>query len=233
MGLATIGVEVTPLVFYTNHGPIQFDVWDCAGQEKFGGLRDGYLSVLLPGSFKIGTYFLILLFNFCSSIGGQAAIFMFDVTSRFTYKNIPNWYRDVSRVCGVSSLIAEPAKPATAGAVPSDVSSPEPQSPTKADAGAENNVEKDSSSSASGGVKLSPSRVAKYSPGIPVVICGNKVDVVDRKVLPKSITFHRSKNVQYYDISAKSNYNFEKPFLYLGRRFFGCACIRCIETPVS
>lgn len=39
---ATLGVEVHPLVFHTNRGPIQFNVWDTAGQEKFGGLRDGY-----------------------------------------------------------------------------------------------------------------------------------------------------------------------------------------------
>jgi GTP-binding nuclear protein Ran len=39
---ATLGVEVYPLKFYTNCGPIQFNVWDTAGQEKFGGLRDGY-----------------------------------------------------------------------------------------------------------------------------------------------------------------------------------------------
>ena len=40
--IATLGVEVYPLKFYTNLGPIQFNVWDTAGQEKFGGLRDGY-----------------------------------------------------------------------------------------------------------------------------------------------------------------------------------------------
>ena len=40
--IATLGVEVHPLVFHTNFGPIQFNVWDTAGQEKFGGLRDGY-----------------------------------------------------------------------------------------------------------------------------------------------------------------------------------------------
>ena len=52
-----------------NFGPIQFDVWDTAGQEKFGGLRDGYY------------------------INGQCGIIMFDVTSRITYKNVPNWHR--------------------------------------------------------------------------------------------------------------------------------------------
>jgi GTP-binding nuclear protein Ran len=50
-------------------------VWDTAGQEKFGTLRDG---------------------NF---VGAEAAILFFDVTSRVTYKNVPNWHRDLVRVC--------------------------------------------------------------------------------------------------------------------------------------
>ena len=79
---------------------------------------------------------------------------MFDVTSSVTYKNVPNWHRDLVRVC-------------------------------------EN---------------------------IPIVLTGNKVDIKDRKVKAKSIVFHRKKNLQYYDISAKSNYNFEKPFLWLARK---------------
>ena len=57
---------------------------------------------------------------------------MFDVTARVTYKNVPNWHRDLTRVC-------------------------------------EN---------------------------IPIVLCGNKVDVKDRKVKAKTITFHRKKNLQ-------------------------------------
>ena len=49
---------------------------------------------------------------------------------------------------------------------------------------------------------------------IPFVLCGNKVDVRDRIVLPQNINFHRCReNLVYYDVSAKSNYNFEKPFL--------------------
>ena len=73
--VATLGVEVHPLLFHTNRGQIKFNVWDTAGQEKFGGLRDGYY------------------------IQGQCAIIMFDVTSRITYKNVPNWHRDLTRVC--------------------------------------------------------------------------------------------------------------------------------------
>ena len=106
--IATLGVEVHPLCFHTSRGKIRFNVWDTAGQEKFGGLRDGYY------------------------IQGQCAIIMFDVTSRVTYKNVPNWHRDLVRVC-------------------------------------EN---------------------------IPIVLCGNKVDIKDRKVKAKSIVFHRKKNLQ-------------------------------------
>ncbi|KAL7671828.1 hypothetical protein ACOME3_006730 [Neoechinorhynchus agilis] len=141
--VATLGVEVHPLKFNTNRGMITFNVWDTAGQEKFGGLRDGYY------------------------IQGQCAIIMFDVTARITYKNVPNWHKDLFRVC-------------------------------------EN---------------------------IPMVLCGNKVDVKDRKVKAKAIVFHRKKNLQYYDISAKSNYNFEKPFLWLARRLTGDANLEFTAMP--
>ncbi|KAJ1830106.1 GTP-binding nuclear protein gsp1/Ran [Coemansia sp. RSA 2706] len=141
--IATIGVEVRPLKFVTNKGVIFFNTWDTAGQEKFGGLRDGYY------------------------IQGQCGIIMFDVTSRITYKNVPNWHRDLVRVC-------------------------------------EN---------------------------IPIVLCGNKVDIKERKVKAKTITFHRKKNLQYYDISAKSNYNFEKPFLWLARKLTGDANLEFVEAP--
>lgn len=40
--IATLGVEVHPLVFNTNYGQIKFNIWDTAGDEKFGGLREGY-----------------------------------------------------------------------------------------------------------------------------------------------------------------------------------------------
>merc|ERR1712070_400233 len=56
---------------------------------------------------------------------------------------------------------------------------------------------------------------------IPIVLCGNKVDMKDRQIKPRQVTFHRKKNLQYHEISAKSNYNFEKPFLYLARKLTG------------
>jgi GTP-binding nuclear protein Ran len=36
--VATMGVEVNPLAFSTSLGPIVFNCWDTAGQEKFGGV---------------------------------------------------------------------------------------------------------------------------------------------------------------------------------------------------
>jgi GTP-binding nuclear protein Ran len=41
------------------------------------------------------------------------------------------------------------------------------------------------------------------------------------QVKVKQVTLHRKKNLEYYEISAKSNYNFEKPFLYLSRKLAG------------
>merc|ERR1711982_208438 len=66
---------------------------------------------------------------------------------------------------------------------------------------------------------------------IPIVLCGNKVDVKDRKVTPKQISFQRKKaNIQYYDISAKSNYNFEKPFLWIARKIAKDNTLEFVET---
>lgn len=36
---------------------------------------------------------------------------------------------------------------------------------------------------------------------------------------------------QYYDISAKSNYNFEKPFLWLARKLVGDPNLEFVEAP--
>ncbi len=59
-------------------------MWDTAGQEKFGGLRDGYY------------------------INGQCGIIMFDVTSRITYKNVPNWHRKAPRTGSSTSDFSDP-----------------------------------------------------------------------------------------------------------------------------
>ena len=141
--IATLGVEVHPMVFCTSRGKIRFQVWDTAGQEKLSCLRDGYY------------------------IGAHCAIIMFDVCSRVTYKNVTKWYKELTRVCE----------------------------------------------------------------GIPIVLVGNKVDVADRKVKARQILFPRKHGIQYYDISAKSNYQFEKPFLWLLKKLTGDPNLTLVEAP--
>ena len=90
---------------------------------------------------------------------------MFDVTSRITYKSVPKWYKDLTRV-----------------------------------------VE-----------------------NVPIVMVGNKVDAKDRKIKARQITFHRKRGLQYYDVSAKSNYQYEKPFLWILRTLTGDTHLSLVE----
>jgi GTP-binding nuclear protein Ran len=53
---------------------------------------------------------------------------------------------------------------------------------------------------------------------IDIILCGNKVDCKNRVVKPADITV--TPGHAYFDVSAKSNYNFEKPFLNAIRRFY-------------
>lgn len=56
-------------------------------------------------------------------------------------------------------------------------------------------------------------------------------DLENGQVKAKQVTFHRKKNLQYYEISAKSNYNFEKPYLYLARKLAGDVNLHFVESP--
>lgn len=56
---------------------------------------------------------------------------------------------------------------------------------------------------------------------VPMVLCGNKVDIAERKVKPMDVVVHRKLKCDYYDVSAKSSYNIQRPFLSLARRLLG------------
>jgi GTP-binding nuclear protein Ran len=72
--------------------------------------------------------------------------------------------------------------------------------------------------------------IHKKSLNIPTILCGNKVDCKDNKLKARDIQLNG--NVEYYyDISAKSNYNFEKPFLYLARKLLNNANLKFVEGP--
>ena len=55
---------------------------------------------------------------------------------------------------------------------------------------------------------------------IPIVVVGNKVDIRGKKVTftERDAYFFRKNGLKYFEISARSNYNFEKPFLSLARQ---------------
>jgi GTP-binding nuclear protein Ran len=50
---------------------------------------------------------------------------------------------------------------------------------------------------------------------IPVVMCGNKRD--EKIIKDKLIVYHLKKNLKYCEISTKTNYNFESPFLEIAK----------------
>lgn len=56
---------------------------------------------------------------------------------------------------------------------------------------------------------------------IPTVLCGTKIDIQEREMEAKPIVSHWKKDLKYYELSAVSNYNLEKPFLWLARQLIG------------
>ena len=55
---------------------------------------------------------------------------------------------------------------------------------------------------------------------IPIVVYGNKVDLLNRVVQTKKINdIFKKYNIKYYDVSIRSNYNFDKCFEYFDSIF--------------
>jgi GTP-binding nuclear protein Ran len=134
--IPTLGVDVHPLMFHTNGGVKCFNVWDCAGQERFGGLRDGYY------------------------INAQCGIVMYDCHSHTSLHNVDSWINEIRQKCG----------------------------------------------------------------DIPIVVCGNKCDI-------KGKHLYNLRNEMQWHISAKSNMNFEKPFLYLLRKLTNDPNLELVASP--
>ena len=70
--IATLGVNLHTI----DRDKVMLNIWDIAGQEKFGGLKEGYYR------------------------GAHAAIVMFDVTSSMSFCNVDNWIKSIRNVCG-------------------------------------------------------------------------------------------------------------------------------------
>lgn len=128
--IATQGVDVSPITFTTNHGTIIFKIWDCAGQEKFGGLRDGYY------------------------VGANGVLLMLDLTNKLSLRTMEHWVKDAERVVG----------------------------------------------------------------DVPIVVCCNKIDALNRKITEEMVKETLPKTVPYFDVSAKINYNVQASLLELARK---------------
>lgn len=69
--------------------------------------------------------------------------------------------------------------------------------------------------------------IREIRPDIHIVLVGNKADMKDRKV--KKVTT----NLPYFEISAKSYYNFLNPFEYLISKITGVDDVKCVEDVVK
>lgn len=143
--VATLGVEVMPIRIYTNHGPICFNVWDCAGQEKFGGLRDGYF------------------------ISADAAIIMFDTTSEHTFNQVRKWNTSFSRI----------------------------------------------------------------QENVPKLLVGNKIDLKRRVPIGAVEMLTEELGLPYVNLSVKSNYGYQEPFLRLARTLTGFPDLVFMDEPAA
>lgn len=125
--VATLGCEVTPININTSQGMIKLNVWDCAGDPQFEGLKDGYYI--------------------------KADAFLIFCTSK-TLNSLDKYISDIEGVI----------------------------------------------------------------PDAPKVICINKIDLGGK--IPHSSLHEKyvKKGIPVYEISAKSNYNIDKPFLEVARK---------------
>lgn len=76
--------EIQQLRFSTNCGDIAFNVWDLASSSKHWQ----------AGCVRQNSY-----------NQGQCAIIMIDVTSRMSYRSLPNWYREITKACGCIPIV--------------------------------------------------------------------------------------------------------------------------------
>lgn len=79
---------------------------------------------------------------------------------------------------------------------------------------------------------LKESRPDKKLPMYPIVLFRNKVDLEERKVKKSQVTYHKKKSyMHYFDISCKSDFNLDVPFLWLARKLSGDSKLHFAEAP--
>ena len=75
---------------------------------------------------------------------------------------------------------------------------------------------------------------AAASDRIPIALCANKIDVGEhRKVHTRQVGFPNLWDLQYYEISAKSNDSLENPFLWIARKISDDPDVIFVPAPTS
>ena len=77
----THGSDLYSLMLHTNYGNYILDIWDVAGQEKYGCLR------------------------WVHYVDVEAALVFFDMTSANSYKNSQDWFKDITGVNTIRSVV--------------------------------------------------------------------------------------------------------------------------------
>lgn len=67
--------KIYPKNFYTTHGPVNFKLWDADTVQELKNHEQGFFDK------------------------ANGAIIMFDLTSKETYKNVPKWFKTITRLC--------------------------------------------------------------------------------------------------------------------------------------
>lgn len=68
---------------------------------------------------------------------------------------------------------------------------------------------------------------------LPVTLVGNKIDIQDKKIKEKCVLLHLKKNLPFNYISAKANFNIERPFVCIIRSLIEDDKLELIESPIQ
>lgn len=79
---ATIGVDFLSKTMYLEDRTVRLQIWDTAGQERFRALAPSYIR------------------------DSQVAVVVYDVSSRASFLNVPQWIADARAVQGSDAVLA-------------------------------------------------------------------------------------------------------------------------------
>lgn len=183
----TIGVDVNWLWWPTSKGVLKIQMWDCAGNDNFRGLNDGYW------------------------IAAAAAIVFFDVTVMDSFKAVPDYIKALLRTCGSIPIVLCGNKV--------DVRE------RKVKSRIISKLIRDYSGQTERDLCCRAAVMATILSLQSLTIVKDVARLIGRCVWDTrgAAEWDPAEHcpwiqIRYFDVSCKTNYNFEKPFLYLAQK---------------